>query len=564
MRVEKNHVPDSPALRRGLLTTDYRLRVTIMKIFTLLSLDRIGRYGQMVFSAGCKKRINMDRENLFRPAGRLDDDVQKELDAALGGMSLQEIIDAEDGVSTERRRPGSHLRKGRVVSIQGDDIFVDIGGRSEGLLPATQFKEDEPLPAEGDEIEVLIAGYDDGVLRLNRQGAIQAVTWDTLEKGQVVEARVTGHNKGGLEVTFNGVKAFMPVSQIDLARVEDLAPYVGEKYPCVVTDIDYSRQSVVVSRKDWLKQEAKKQAQTLWETIHEGKIVSGTVRSLMPYGAFVDLGGTDGLLHIKDMAHGRVEKPEDVVHVGQDVEVRVLNFDRESKKIGLGLKQTQPDPWDGAEGKWAVGSSINGRITRLADFGAFLEIEPGVEGLIPISEMSFRRIGHPKEIVKAGDVVRVNVLSVDSQAKRIGLSLKQAGDDPWQGASVRWSPGSVVEGVVKRITDFGAFVELAEGLEGLVHISELDYKHVASVKAVVSEGQTVQVKVLEVDEERRRIGLSVKQAKEAPAGTAAPAEGSMADLQNVQAKSDRKRKKPLKGGLDAGPTKTPFGELRLG
>lgn len=507
----------------------------------------------------------MDKENLYRPEAKLDDDVQQELDAALGNMSLQDIIDAEDGASTHvKHRPGSGLRKGRVVAVQGDDIFVDVGGRSEGLLPATQFKDDEPLPNEGDEIEVVIEGYNDGVLRLSREGAIQAVTWDSLEKGQVVEARVTGHNKGGLEVTFGGIRAFMPISQVDLMRVEDLTPYVGEKFPCVVTDIDYSQQNVIVSRKDWLKREAKKHAESLWETIHEGMIVPGKVRSLMPYGAFVDIGGTDGLLHVKDMAHGRVEKPDDIVHVGQEIEVRVLSFDRESRKIGLGLKQTQPDPWEGAEGKWPVASSVTGCITRLADFGAFIEIEPGVEGLIPVSEMAFRRIGHPREIVKVGDVVRVNVLSVDSQAKRIGLSLKQAGDDPWQGASVRWTAGSIVEGVVKRIADFGAFVELTDGVEGLVHISELDFKHVASVKAVVSEGQTVQVKVLEVDEERRRIGLSIKQTKDAPAGSAASAVGTMADLHAVQAKSDRNRKKPLKGGLDAGAVKTPFGELRLG
>ncbi|MBN1556034.1 MAG: S1 RNA-binding domain-containing protein [Phycisphaerae bacterium] len=508
----------------------------------------------------------MDRENLFRPESKLDDDVQRELDAALGDRSLQDIIDAEDGVAkaTASKRPGSGVRKGKVVAIHGDDIFVDVGGRSEGLLPATQFSEDEPIPNEGDEVEVVIEGYDDGVLRLSREGAVQAATWDTLEKGQVVEARVTGHNKGGLEVAFGGIKAFMPISQIDLARVDDLAPYVGEKFPCVVTDIDYSQQNVIVSRKDYLKREAAKQAETLWETIHEGKIVAGRVRSIMPYGAFVDLGGTDGLLHIKDMAHGHVEKPEDIVHVGQELEVRVLNFDRDKKKIGLGLKQTQADPWEGAEGKWPVGTSVSGRITRLADFGAFIEIEPGVEGLIPISEMSFRRIGHPKEVVKAGDVVRVQVLNVDSQAKRIGLSLKQAGDDPWQGASVRWSPGSVVEGTVVRITDFGAFIDLAPGVEGLVHISELDHKHVASVKAVLSEGQAVQVKVLEVDEERRRIGLSLKQAKEAPAGMVAPAEGTLADLHAVQAQSRKKRKKTLKGGLDAGGTQTPFGELKMG
>lgn len=502
----------------------------------------------------------MDKENFFRPQSKLDDDIQRELDAAMGDMNFQDIIDAEDDTSSSSPKGSSGLRKGTVVSIQGDDIFVDVGGRSEGLLPATQFPEDEPLPNEGDIIEVLIEGYDDGILRLNREGAIRAATWDTLEKGQIVEARVTGHNKGGLEVTFSGIDGFMPISQIDTVRVEDLAPYMGEKFACVVTSIDFSKQNVIVSRRELLKREAEKEAEKLWETIHEGKVVSGRVRSIMPYGAFVDIGGTDGLLHIKDMAYGRVEKPEDIVQVGQELELHILSFDRESKKIGLGLKQIQANPWDGAEGKWPVGSVMTGRITRLADFGAFIEIEPGVEGLVPISEMSFRHIGHAKEVVQVGDVVRVRVLNVDSQTQRLGVSLKQAGDDPWVGASVRWPSESLVEGTVTRLTDFGAFVELTPGVEGLVHISELDSKRVASVQAVVSEGQTVQAKVLDVDEERRRISLSIKQVS-APSS---PAEGTQADLQAVQNRLDKKRKTPRKGGLDAGSAQTPFGELKLG
>ncbi len=504
----------------------------------------------------------MDKENIYRPQHRLDADLQRELDAALGDMSLDDIVAAEESAPRSRKGAGAGgVRKGTVVAIHKDDIFVDVGGRSEGLLPAAQFSEDEPLPKEGDEIEVVIERFDEseGILRLSREGAIQAATWDTLDRGQVVEARVTGHNKGGLEVTFGGIDAFLPISQIDTIRVEDLAPYAGEKFPCVVMEIDYSQQKVIVSRREYLKREAQKQAETLWETLHEGKVVPGRVRSILPYGAFVDIGGADGLLHVKDMAHTRVEKPEDIVHVGQEIEVRVLSFDRESKKIGLGLKQTQPDPWDGAEGKWPVGSTVSGRITRLANFGAFLEIEPGVEGLIPISELSYRRIGHPKEIVRDGDVVRVSVLNVDSQAKRIGLSLKQAGDDPWQGAGVRWPVDSVVTGTITRLADFGAFVELTAGVEGLVHISELSPQRVANVQAVVSAGQTVQVKVLEVDEDRRRISLSIKQAQ-AGATEAATAEAS----RDVAPRPNRKHKTPLKGGLDGGGAQTRFGELKMG
>lgn len=508
-----------------------------------------------------------EKDNLFRPVTNLDNELQKELDAALGDASIEDLIDAPETPRPRRspkRGPRSSIRKGTVVAVQGEDIFVDIGGRSEGVLPASQFGEDEPLPEVGAEVEVVIEGVDEteGLTRLSREGAIQAATWDSLQRGDTVEVRVTGHNKGGLEVVFNGIKGFMPASQIDFARIEDFGQFENEKLPAVVQEIDYQKESVVVSRRDFLQQQREQLKEKTWETLQEGLTVPGTVRSIMPYGAFVDIGGVDGLLHIKDMAFSRVEKPEDIVHVGQELEVRVLSVDREAEKVGLGLKQTMSDPWEEVDTKYPAEQVVSGRVVKLADFGAFVELEPGVEGLIPIGELTFgKRIGHPREVLNQNEMVKVRVMNVDRDRQRISLSLKRVGDDPWTGAEARWAPDSVVEGTVSRIADFGAFVELTPGVEGLIHISELDTKHVASVASVVSEGQSVQAKVLEVDEQRRRISLSIKQLK-APDSSAA-AEGSLADLKRVQSKP-RKGRKNLKGGLDAGAVQTKFGELRMG
>ena len=442
--------------------------------------------------------MNMDRDNYHVNKPALDDDLQKEIDEALGGQTIEELMaeekstEREEGTKTGEGPVGEGVRKGRVVSIHGDDIFVDVGGRSEALLTTQQFGPDDTLPNVGDMIEVVIAGFDAslGVLRLTREGAVEKASWDSLEKGQIVEGMVTGSNTGGLELTINSIRAFMPISQIDLARIEDTGPFLNTKMTCEVMEVTPSDRNLIVSRRALMKREADVQGDKTLESLHEGQVVEGTVRNIMPYGAFVDIGGVDGLLHVRDMSHSRTEKPEDVVHVGQKLELRVLSYDAESKKIGLGLKQTQSDPWDGVEGKFPVGSSVTGRIVKLMDFGAFLELEPGLEGLIPIGEISFRRIGHPREVLKEGDTIRVKVLRVEPDRQRMSLSVKAAGDDPWQGASARWPVGGEVSGVVTRIMDFGAFVELAEGVEGLVHISQLSDNRVETVKSVVSEGMT--------------------------------------------------------------------------
>jgi small subunit ribosomal protein S1 len=482
------------------------------------------------------------------PRQSLNDDLQREIEEALGDMSVQDLIDREEAAS-KPSTPG--VRRGTVIAIQRDDIFVDMGGKSQGVLPAIQF-EGKALPPVGSVVEVTITGYDsrEGVLKLSRQGAVTAAAWQTIEEGSIVEGRVTDHNKGGLEMIIDGIKAFMPISQVERGRTEELAPYVGRRLKCMVTEVRQDERSVIVSRREVLDLEAAEAAKVMFETLVEGQIVTGTVKTIMPYGAFVDIGGMDGLLHIKDMGYTRVEKPEDVVHTGDQLQLMVLKIDREARKVGLGLKQVMPDPWADVPVKYPAESLTSGRITRLEGFGAFVELEPGVEGLIPISELTFeRRLNHPSEVVKVGDVTRVRVLSVDMERKRISLSSKRVGDDPWTGASARWPQGSTVTGTVRRLTDFGAFVELTPGVEGLIHISELSRDRVRMVSDVVREGQTVQAKVVEVDEDRRRISLSMKQLLEdaeytgeaAAAEPQAPAE---------PAKPAKPRKKPLKGGLD--------------
>jgi len=409
----------------------------------------------------------------FRPQPTMDAALQRELDDALGDLSLEDLID--QGTGTAERGTGEGVRRGTVIAIQGEDIFVDLGGRSEGLLSGSQFR-DEPLPVVGDRVEVVIEGYDasEGLLMLSREGAIQAATWETVEEGAVVEGRVTGHNKGGLELLINGIRAFMPISQIEIFRVEDLGPYLNEKLTCKVIEVDRADKNLVVSRREMMEEEAAQRREEMVNSLSEGKTVKGTVRSIMPYGAFVDLGGVDGLLHVSDMSHRRVEDPSEIVHEGQQIEVMILKVDLAERKISLGLKQTLPDPWATADMKFPVDDVVTGRVSKLMDFGAFVELEEGVEGLIPMSEFTFeRRIAHASEIVNVGDTVKVRILNVDMDRKRIGLSLKRVGDDPWLGASVRWPVDSVVEGIVTRLADFGAFIELGTGVEGLIHISEL-------------------------------------------------------------------------------------------
>ena len=339
------------------------------------------------------------------------------------------------------------------------------------------------------------------------------------------------------------------LSQVELERVEDFAPYVGRKLECEVTEVDRKGKRVVVSQRRILERrrdEARAEAQA---TLEVGQRRNGTVRRLTDFGAFVDIGGIDGLLHVSDMSWSRVAHPKDLVKEGQQVQVEILKIDNERGRISLGMKQLEADPWDLATTNYRNGQTVDGKVTKLMNFGAFVELEPGIEGLIPISEMSWtQRVRHPKDLVKEGDSVRVSIMTVDGDKRKIGLSLKAMTSDPWEGVEVRFPIDQFVEGTVTRIADFGAFVQLGEGIEGLVHVSELSDKRIRTPRDVVQEGQQVKVRVKQIDIGQRRIGLSMKEKTDS-------GEASAEEIANVQAllasrDKDRKRKRPLRGGLD--------------
>ena len=437
---------------------------------------------------------------------------------------------------------------GRVVSINGPDVFVDIGSKSEGVLPLDEFEPDEP-PQVGQVFSLVPQGFDrdSGLMRLSLREAKVQADLDSLRVGDVVKARVTGSNIGGLELRLHGLRGFMPLSQIDLVRHEDFASFMGHWLECEVTEIDRRGKKVVLSRRRVLEREREEERKQLRYQLAEGQVRKGVVRRLMEFGAFVDLGGIDGLLHVSDMSYSRVNHPGELLKEGQEVEVKVLKVDLVKDRISLGLKQLATDPWSQAAVKYRVGDTVEGRVTKLMDFGAFVEVEAGIEGLIPISELSWtQRVRHAKDVLTVGDTVRVAVLAVAADKRKISLSLKALGSDPWAGVTERYQPEAVVSGAVTRVTEFGAFVQLEEGVEGLIHISQLSEQRVRTVKDVVDVGKVIQVRVLSVDAEQRRISLSLK-------GIGGPAESAaeaMAAAEHAAPPApQKKRKKPLRGGL---------------
>lgn len=486
----------------------------------------------------------------------IDDDLDKEIAEALGGMSLMDMIDEGQArkVKTSKTEPDSGIRKGRVISIQGDDIFVDLGGKNQGVLSREELG-DEATIAVGDVIEICVLEYNasEGLLILSKKTAGQHLFRRNLREGALVEAKVISSNKGGLEMDIKGLRAFMPASQIDLIHIENLDSLIGEQFVCEVTQVERGDNNVVLSRRNILMREREEQKQKIWDELQIGQVRQGKVRSLMDYGAFVDIGGTDGLLHVKEISWSRIKHPSEVLAVGQALDVVVLDIDREKQRISLSLRQAGGDPWSTVEHKYPVGTRHSAQITNLMDFGAFAQLEPGVEGLIPISQMSWAgRIKHPSDVVQVGGMVEVEVLSIDIDKKRLSLSMKQLQQNPWLTVPERYFPNQICTGTVARLTDFGAFVTLEPGVDGLVHISEMSHKRVNSASDMVRAGQVVQVKVLAVDMETHRISLSIKQTVEQvfeePSSPSAPVveQAPVEEPKPVKKKPD----KPRRGGLD--------------
>jgi small subunit ribosomal protein S1 len=357
----------------------------------------------------------------------LDAAIERELEEALGGFSAKEALgEPEKGRPKEAQAgEGQGRKKGKVIAVRGADVFVQVpGGRSEGVLPLEQFE--GQTPAVGSEVEVSIEGYDpeNGLLILTRKGAAVEADWSTVAEGMIVEARVTATNKGGLSVDVNGIRGFMPISQVDLYRVDNPEQFVNQRLKCLVTEVNKEERNLVVSRRALLEKEREEQRERTWNELAEGQVREGVVRSVRDFGAFVDLGGVDGLLHVSEMSWQRVQNPADVVQPGQTVKVVVLKIDRESRKVGLGLKQLTASPWDTIGENYPEGSVVKGKVTRLADFGAFVELEPGIEGLIHISELSPQRVRRVGDVVQVGQEVQVMVLNIDKAQRRIALSLK--------------------------------------------------------------------------------------------------------------------------------------------
>ena len=468
--------------------------------------------------------------------------LDRELEAALGDLSIDALYGAaEEKTVGDSRARGT--RKGRVVSVTPDDVLVDFGGKSQGVAPMEQF---DVEPKVGDEMEFDVEKYDarEGLLILKKKGAVSAsVSWETLEIGQIVEGTVTGLNKGGLELEVKNMRAFMPAGQVDLYFNPDLSVFIGQRLKAEVTQFDPRAKNLILSRRNILEREKEEAKGKLMEELAEGQIRRGTVRSVMDYGAFVDLGGVDGLLHVSEMSFRRGQKASDFVKVGDSIDVKVLKIDPDTGKLSLSLKQARGvDPWLDAATKYAVGSQITGRVTKVEAFGAFIEVEEGVEGLLPVSEMSWQRVKSASDVVREGDTVRLVVLSVDQMAKRMSFSLKQAGPDPWKQVNEKYATDMVTSGTVTRTVDFGAFVELEPGLEGLVHISELSDKQVRQTTDVVKTADQVQVRILEIDPEARRISLSIKAAVGAATGSSTSPTAPPA--------APKKRKTQLRGGLD--------------
>lgn len=356
-----------------------------------------------------------------------DDEMERQLQEAMGGMSTEALL-GEPEQHGKHGKPAAPEgpKKGKVFRIHGQDVFIDLpGGRSQGVMPLMQF----PTPPKiGEEIEVHIEGFDkaNGLLILSRKGAAVEANWESVAEGQIVEARVTETNKGGLAVVVNGIRGFMPISQIELFRVENLEPYVNQRLLCMVTEVDPVERNLVVSRRALLEKEREENREKLWANLAEGQIYQGVVRQVKDFGAFVDIGGVDGLLHVSEMSWERVADARKVLEPGQSVKVVVLKIDREKRKLSLGAKQLVASPWDDAPTKYAPGSTVKGTVSRVADFGAFVELEPAIEGLIHISELAPQRVRRVTDIVKVGQEVQVVVLNVDVAARRISLSLKAA------------------------------------------------------------------------------------------------------------------------------------------
>ena len=417
---------------------------------------------------------------------------------------------------------------GRILNVVGDDVLVDIGYKSEGVVPKTDFVRQDDIQVNK-EIEVFLESVEDeaGVIALSKQKADKIRGWERIitsnKEGDVVHGRVVRKIKGGLLVDV-GVPVFLPASQVDVRRVEDIGEFLHKTIECKILKIDEKRMNIIVSRRKLLEEQRAEAKSKLLGEISEGDIRDGVVKNIADFGAFVDLGGIDGLLHITDMSWGRINHPTEIVKLEQPIKVKVLKVDRVTERIALGLKQLQPNPWERVVSKYTVGQRVQGKVVNLMPYGAFVELEPGIEGLVHISEMSWtKRINHPSEVLAAGQQVEVAILAVDTDKQELSLGLKQTEANPWDKVDEKYKADMRVKGKVRNTTSYGAFIELEDGIDGLLHINDMSWtKKVVHPNEVVKKGDVVDVQILTVDKDKKRIALGLKQLLENPWNTTIP------------------------------------------
>jgi small subunit ribosomal protein S1 len=465
--------------------------------------------------------------NLINSLGNLDADVDLAVATALGDAAddLNKLVAADEA---QDFTPGAIL-KGKISSTSGDDFVVELGLKSEGVLERAEFDEPENVKV-GDEVKVLLEDVegDTGLVKISKRKADRIINWETImqskKEGNPVSGKVTKKIKGGLLVDI-GVPVFLPASQVDIRRPGEISDWIGRTIDAVILKIDEERRNIVISRRKMIEQQREELKRKTLDGLSIGEVRKGTVKNIADFGAFIDLGGIDGLLHITDMSWGRINHPSEILKIDQEVEVKVLSIDKDKEKIALGLKQKEASPWENIEQKYPMGSVHEAEVVNIMSYGAFCKLQEGVEGLVHISEMSWtKRINHPSEVVTQGQHVKVKVLEINKDKQEISLGMKQVEENPWERVAEKYPPGSVVEGKVRNIANYGAFVEIEEGIDGLLHVSDLSWtKKIGHPSEVLKKGESIKAVVLSVDQEKQRIALGLKQMQEDPWTTVIPA-----------------------------------------
>ena len=433
-------------------------------------------------------------------------------------------IAAESGTDLS----SNSILKARIIRVIGNDVILDVGLKSEGIVDRSEWENPEEIQP-GAEVDVLLeeVEHDSGNVILSKRRADRILNWrrivETAKEGDTVSGKVLRKIKGGLLVDI-GVPVFLPASQVDIRRPADVGEYIGKTIEAKILRIDRERWNIVISRRKLIEEQRTAAKEKLMAEIEVGQVRKGVVKNIADFGAFVDLGGIDGLLHITDMSWDRVEHPSQVLKIDQEIEVKILNIDHEKEKIALGLKQLTPNPWESVAERYPIGSRVKGTVVNIVNYGAFVKLEPGIEGLVHISEMSWtRRINHPSELISVGDEIEVVVLEVNKDKQEISLGMKQTEVNPWTTVAQKYPPGTVIEGVVRNLTNYGAFIEIEEGIDGLLHVSDMSWtKKVSHPSEMLKKGDKVQCVVLEVDQEKMRVALGLKQLTEDPWVRAVP------------------------------------------